>query len=331
MSPGAKVFLTLAGVGVVIGGIVVFSTKKAKASPLPAAQPDEPSEPPDVVVPPSDAPEELQPSGAVPPFVPAFPQFTPTPTGPAVLTPGPGPTAPPVLSPPPVSPGPTPPPIVTIPTPVGPIPVPPLIPTPLGTIPVPDVLAQQPAGSQPPAPATVPLPPIVPTPLGPVPVPPILTAPTPSSPVPAPVPVPTPVVTAPVTTVSAETAAMVQALLLAEQKKGWNTISAQVKAWQKSRGLVEDGMYGPKSALTVAAELGTVPIVRFWPKGSVKATALNDYRVKLFELASKATDPARADQLRFAAEREKAQSFGVKQGTAPAIAAELQVSLAKVA
>lgn len=324
MSPGAKVFLTLAGVGIAIGSIVVFSSKKAKAATLPPQQPGEEPAPPDVVVPPHDetAPSSappLVPSGTVPPFVPAFPQFTPTPTPAAVPAPAPLPAPLPL----PVSPAPAPAPAAVLTTPLGTL----NVPLPVA---VPDVLATQPAGAQPPPPPVVPLPPIVSTPPGPVPVPPIATAPTPSSPVPVPVPAPTPVATAPVSTVSAETAAMVQALLLAEQKKGWNTISAQVTAWQKSRGLVQDGKFGMKSALTVAAELGTIPIIRFWPKGSIKATVLNEYRAALFELASKA-DPARAEQLRFAAEREKAQSFGVKSGTAPPIAPELQVSLAKVA
>ena len=124
---------------------------------------------------------------------------------------------------------------------------------------------------------------------------------------------------------------MVQALLLAEASKGWNVTSPQVSAWQKSRGLVVDGKYGPKSALAVAAELGTIPIIRFWPKGSLKDKALADYRTALFEMAAQTSDQARADQLRFAADRERAQAFGAKAAAAPPIASELQVSLAKVA
>jgi hypothetical protein len=318
MSPGAKVFLTLAGIGAVVGGIVIFSSKKAKAATLPASDTDD-TAPPDVIVPEVDQlPGGLQPSGTVPPFVPPFPQFTPTP--------GPAPSPQPFPQQPP------PPQTVTLPTPVGPITVPlPAGPTVPVTVPVPlpDVLAQQPAGAQPPPPPIVQLPPIVSTPPGPVPLPPILTAP-PSIPLPQPVlaPAPAPL---PVSTVPKDTAAMVSALLTAETKIGWNIISSQVKAWQKSRGLVEDGKYGPKSALTVAAELATVPIIRFWPKGSQKAPELDKYRTALFELASQTNDPNRADQLRFAAEREKAQSFGVLSGKAPPISPELQVALAKVA
>lgn len=326
MSPGAKVFLTLAGVGAVIGGIVIFSSKRAKAATLPASDTDD-TAPPDVVVPEVDFPpppvaqqpqQPLQPS--IPPFVPPFPQFTPTP--------GPAP------APLPASPPPLPSQVITLPTPAGPVTVPvpvgPSVPVTL-PVPLPDVLAQQPAGAQPPPPPIVPLPPIVSTPPGPVPVPPILTAP-PSVPVPLPVlSAPPPPPPPPVSTVSKDTAAMVASLLTAEGKSGWNTTSAQVTAWQKSRGLVADGKYGPKSALAVAAELATIPIIRFWPRGSQKAPELDKYRTQLFELATQTNDPNRAEQLRFAAEREKGQSFGVTAGKAPPISPELQVSLAKVA
>lgn len=133
------------------------------------------------------------------------------------------------------------------------------------------------------------------------------------------------------TNVSADTAAMVNALLLAEQSKGWNKVEPTVQAWQKPRGLKQDGLFGPKTALSVAEEFGTVPIIRVWPAGSQKAQALQDYRTALLEIASHTTDAVRAAQLRASAAREQAQGFGPKRGAATALPSNLQVSIAKVA
>jgi peptidoglycan hydrolase-like protein with peptidoglycan-binding domain len=124
---------------------------------------------------------------------------------------------------------------------------------------------------------------------------------------------------------------MVNALLLREARDGWNTIDPAVQAWQKSRGLKVDGLFGPKSALAVAEEFGTVPIIRSWPKGSQKVSALQNYRASLLEIANHATDLTRAAQLRETVKREQAQSFGVKSGKALALPSNLQVTLAKVA
>jgi len=132
-------------------------------------------------------------------------------------------------------------------------------------------------------------------------------------------------------TVSRDTALMVNALLTAEARRGWNIVDPAVEAWQKSRGLVVDGKFGPKSALAVAEEFGTVPIIRFWPKNSQKAPALQAYRAALIEIANHTTDATRAAQLRVTAQREQAQSFGQKAGAAPGLPADLQVTLAKVA
>lgn len=349
MSPGAKVALAIGGV-VVVGGVVVLATtKKAKAAPLPNGGPV------DVVVPPNDLPQgppvtQVQtPVGPVPiatPQVPSVPVTFPIPV-PDVLAsqqPGAGPLMPPPPAtvplppivppsaqpaplqpvqggPPPFvpptpiftpTPAPLPPPVASVPvvTPVGPVPVAvppgPAVPV-VVPVPLPDVIAAQQPGA---APVAIP-PPVIP---GPVPVPPVL-APAPG-----------------VASVSKETAAMVASLLAAETQKGWNLKDIpEVRVWQASRGLVADGAFGPKSALTVAAELGSVPIIRSWPKGSIQSKAVADYQTALFTLAASSPDPARADALRFSAKREKGQSFGQTAGKAPAIPLDLQMSLAKVA
>jgi hypothetical protein len=124
---------------------------------------------------------------------------------------------------------------------------------------------------------------------------------------------------------------MVNTLLEREASRGWNAADPTVQAWQKKRGLKQDGLFGPKTALTVAEEFGTVPIIRVWPSGSQKAPALQKYRTALIELANGTTDATRAQQLRVSAQREQGQGFGPKRGQAPAIDEDLQVKLAKVA
>lgn len=125
-----------------------------------------------------------------------------------------------------------------------------------------------------------------------------------------------------------DTARLVAALLADEASSGWKKISPAVTAWQKSRGLKQDGQFGPKSALTVAAEIGTVPIVRYWPKGSFpEGRWLSDYQAALQALATSAPEP-RSTQLRISAQREAGQGFGSKQSALPL---SQQIQLAKVA
>lgn len=167
--------------------------------------------------------------------------------------------------------------------------------------------------------------------------PPPFVPPLPAAPAPAPVALPAPIPPAPVVTappaasqpsmVPGDTAALVQALLGDEASNNWKRVSPAVQAWQKSRGLKTDGEFGPKSALTVAGEIGTVPIVRYWPKGAQQAKAVRDYQATLLELANAAPEP-RASQLRVSAQREQGQGFGSKQTALPA---SQRVQLAQVA
>ncbi len=188
----------------------------------------------------------------------------------------------------------------------------------------PPVVASAPPQAGPP-PFVPPLP--APTPPQTQPAPPVA----PPVALPAPLP-PAPVVTAPPAAsapsmVPADTATMVQALLAAEATPNWKRKSPEVQAWQKSRGLKQDGEFGPKSALTVAGEIGTVPIVRYWPKGAQQAKAVRDYQAALLELANTAPEP-RASQLRVSAQREQGQGFGSKQ---TALAPSQRVQLSQVA
>ena len=89
----------------------------------------------------------------------------------------------------------------------------------------------------------------------------------------------------------------------------WKRIDGQVKAWQSARGLVSDGKFGPGSALRMAEEIGTLPLVRYWPSGTLKTREVPKYQAALYELANEAEEP-RASQLRAAAEREQGQGYG---------------------
>jgi len=223
----------------------------------------------------------------------ALPTTTTPPLGtepPPLVVVAPGDSAPP--------PAPPAPPVVVLPPPSG-----------GGGPTVPVVLPAPPAEGPPPF--------VPPLPSPPPPAPPVVVTPAPAPPGDSkPVTPPAPAAQAPAV-VPADTAALVAALLRAEASAGWKKIDPAVMAWQKSRGLVQDGKFGPKSAIVVASEIGTVPIVRYWPQGSYKEGPwLNQYRSALLELAAKATEP-RASQLRHSAEREQGQGFGSKTTALP--------------
>jgi hypothetical protein len=99
MTPGAKVFLTLAAIGGTLGVVALFASTEAKASPGQPKQPKPGSNlPPDVIVP---HPGTESPGGGVSPQPPAAqgaPPFVPLPTGP--LVPPVQQPSPPVVAPP---------------------------------------------------------------------------------------------------------------------------------------------------------------------------------------------------------------------------------------
>lgn len=356
MSPGAKVFLALAGVGAVIGVVMLAGSKNANASPgNPKPQVPGSNQPPDVIVP--------EPGQDNPPLdlpgPPSPPQGVPTASFPPLPLPSQLPTFPapqPIL---PQAPQPLPPPqqvpsgaqgaTVTLPNPLGGPPLGTFNPAtgnvfgPNGVIigtfnPATGVFTSV-TGQSVPIPGFGPggiLPPLVATlPPLPGPPPPAPAAAPASAQAPATPPPPPAIVQAATqpTQVSADTASMVAALLAAETRAGWNATDPTVGVWQKNRPpLVVDSKFGPKTALTVANELGTIPIIRFWPLGTAKNTLLSNYKMALLTLADQVQniDPARAAQLRLSAAREQAQAFSTK-GPLAALPAGDQLALTKVA
>jgi len=349
MSPGAKVFLTLAGVGTVLGVVLIAGAKNANAAPAkPKPQVPGSNAPPDIVVPPIVPPvaqqqPPAQPQAQPPAQPPQLPQLPNIPIVPPLTLP----TQPQQPAPPnaqqQVPPGVT----FTIPNPLGGGPLGTFDPATgnvfgpggliIGTfdpntgiftastgqqLKIPNfppgtpgaVLPAQPAAQQPAQPPPAQLPSLPSLPAAP----------------PAVQPPPAQQTTSPVSTVAADTAAMVATLLDAETRSGWNKADPNVGVFQKSRGLTVDSKFGPGTALKAALEIGTLPLIRFWPLGSSKAKLLNSYKQSLLELANASTDPVRANQLRLSAAREDARAFSTK-GALPALPSDMQVALAKVA
>jgi hypothetical protein len=277
MNPRAKLFLAIAGIG---GALVVMTSKRRTASA--AEPPDElqfpPIAPPLPVIPP--APGEFIPAPIQPP------QDEEDERDDLVLAPSP---LPPFVPPPISNTPPRPQPPVFVPPPVfQPAPAPPVF-----------------------APPSLP-PDFVATPiLGPsFPVRP------PAQRQPAQLPLPLPIEIEPEqpTNIPDDTAAVLATMLPRESTADWKREEAILKNWQRSRGLTADGKFGPGGALVMAQETGLLPIVRFWPRGSLIETgAVSDYQDKLFQLAATAPEP-RKSQLMAAAEREQGQAFARNPG-----------------
>lgn len=112
----------------------------------------------------------------------------------------------------------------------------------------------------------------------------------------------------------ADTVALVTKMLAQEQNPHWRIIPEPLLvAWQKARGLTADGDFGTGGALKMAQEIGTLPIIRGWPKGSYPGDGkLAAYQASLQQLANAAPEP-RASQLRAAAVREQGQGYGTPE------------------
>lgn len=111
------------------------------------------------------------------------------------------------------------------------------------------------------------------------------------------------------------TIALARLLLERETEPGWrDAMKDAVKTWQIKAGLTADGKFGPKAAARMAEEVGVLPLVRFWPAGSQKASALADYRARIRSIAdtvAKQRDgEAHAAALRQSALVEDARAYG---------------------
>lgn len=188
-----------------------------------------------------------------------------------------------------------------------PIQVPPILRLPEIQPGVPDVI-----NAPPPIVVTNPIP--APPPRAPVPAPRVPAAPAPRPPVVVP-----PIVTLPEPPpqddVPDDTAELVALMLDAESTSSWKRVEPALKDWQAERGRTVDGKFGPGDAKAMAEEIGTLPIIRFWPlaTGTNPRKAIDEYRAALRAIAAD-VGGAQAEQLRQSAVREKGQSFGPPTG-----------------
>jgi len=110
-----------------------------------------------------------------------------------------------------------------------------------------------------------------------------------------------------------DTLALVTSMLSTEHSPHWRVTDPLLKPWQASRKRTADGAFGTGDALALAQEIGTIPIIRAWPKGSYPGDGkLDNYRASLQQIANSAPEP-RASQLRASAARELGQGYGTPE------------------
>lgn len=116
------------------------------------------------------------------------------------------------------------------------------------------------------------------------------------------------------TSAPADTIAAVTAMLAQEASPKWRKMpEPTLVTWQANRGRSKDGKFGTGDALVMAQEIGTLPIIRAWPKASFpEGKWLPEYRAALTQIAQTAPEPRRS-QLLAAAEREKGQGWGTPE------------------
>lgn len=110
------------------------------------------------------------------------------------------------------------------------------------------------------------------------------------------------------------TISLARALIEVEGESGWKKkLAGMVKAWQGQVGLGDDGKFGVGSALKMAEEVGVLPLIRYWPKGSAsKSSAVEEYRSKLHTLAFRLDREGKKEHaaaIRASADHERGQGW----------------------
>lgn len=294
------------------GAAYLFLSKKSEAA---EGEADGPALPP---APPTDEGEVDEEEGVIrlPPIVVPTPPRAPTPRAPQA----------PVQGPPP-------PPLEDIEEEIedvqddledlAPI-APPFVPPPLQNAPPPPSAAPAPGlPFPPPGPPPVTLPPLPPPSLEPG-IPDIISLPPQrGTPIPIPIAVPAPRLPAPVRPQPQEPpqpdvpddTAELASIMLEREGGRWKVEEPLLADWLDARGEPRSTKFGPGSAKLMAEEIGTLPIIRFWPSasGTNPSRALEEYRGALRAIARTKPEPHRS-QLIASAEREEGQSFGPPQG-----------------
>jgi hypothetical protein len=119
-------------------------------------------------------------------------------------------------------------------------------------------------------------------------------------------------------------------LINAESTKSWKTaFASDVAAWQKLMGLIADGKFGPKSALAMGAEVGVLPLIRYYSStGGSKAQQVAAFKTALGALASAvyAKNPALSVALRSSQDYEQGQGYVTAPAAIPATARVAQAA-----
>ncbi len=110
------------------------------------------------------------------------------------------------------------------------------------------------------------------------------------------------------------TIGVARAMIDVESQPGWKSaLQPLIANWQKKVHLTSDGEFGPKSALKMGEEVGVLPLVRYWPKGSPTQTAaVRSYQTQLYALADKLEAEGKKEHaiaIRASAEHETGQSW----------------------
>jgi hypothetical protein len=127
------------------------------------------------------------------------------------------------------------------------------------------------------------------------------------------------------------TVLLAKSLIDAESSTGWKTaLKPEITRWQKQVGLVADGLFGPKSVLKMALEVGILPLIRYFPRNSTLSVELKKYRDALYTMAANADNknPAHGAALRSSATYETGQAFGTPKAIPLAARAAQAANLA---
>jgi hypothetical protein len=106
--------------------------------------------------------------------------------------------------------------------------------------------------------------------------------------------------------------ALAKALIDREATPHWKgALKPQIKSWQAIVGLKPDGEFGEASAIRMSQDVGILPLVRYWPFGSVESQEVPSYQSQLNQIASgfDSSNPTHAIALRASAGFENGAGY----------------------
>lgn len=102
-------------------------------------------------------------------------------------------------------------------------------------------------------------------------------------------------------------------MIAAESSPGWKAVSDTVKIWQTKKRLTPDGKFGLGGALVMADEVGILPLIRYFAKGTPTKTSGVDKARAAYMAKADALEregkKEHADALRMSASYEEGQGW----------------------